>query len=66
MTPNTATEEAEATRPLGTSQFWLLQLEAAKKDHRDFFEYGKKVEKRFLFQDQQEWLSGRMAELDGI
>lgn len=26
----------------------------------------KKVEKRFLFQDQQEWLSGRMAKLEGL
>jgi len=44
---------------------WFEYYDARGETEKALAE-GKKVEKRFLFQDQQEWLSGRMAELDGI
>lgn len=44
---NSATDEKEAAGPPASSQFWQLQLAAAKKDHKDFFEYAEKVERRY-------------------
>ena len=48
MSPNTeSAEKEEGSKPLPSSQFWTLQLQMAKQDHRDFFEYGKKIEQRY-------------------
>jgi hypothetical protein len=44
---------------------WFEYYEARGEADRALAE-AKKVEKRFLFQDQQEWLTGRMAKLDGL
>ncbi len=44
---------------------WFEYYEARGEVDRALAE-AKKVEKRFLFQDQQEWLTGRMAKLDGL
>lgn len=52
MTPNTMTDEAEAVeaQPLESSTFWQRQIELAKRDHKDFWDYGAKVEKRYKAQ----------------
>lgn len=48
MTPNTTSaDKEEGSKPLPSSQFWVTQIYMAKKDHEDFWSYGKKVEKRF-------------------
>jgi hypothetical protein len=48
MTPNTENAaKEEGSKPLPSSQFWTLQLSLAKNDHKDFWEYGKKVESRY-------------------
>ena len=48
MTPNTTNaDKEEGSKPLPSSQFWVTQLAMAKQDHRDFWEYGRKVEKRY-------------------
>lgn len=48
MTPNTENAaKEEGSKPLPSSQFWVLQLQMAKSDHRDFWDYGKKVEQRY-------------------
>lgn len=48
MTPNTENAaKEEGSKPLPSSQFWTLQLSLAKSDHKDFWDYGKKVEQRY-------------------
>jgi hypothetical protein len=48
MVPNTTNaDKEEGSKPLPSSQFWTLQLSMAKKDHEEFWSYGKKVETRF-------------------
>lgn len=48
MTPNTENAaKEEGAKPLPSAQFWVLQLSMAKQDHRDFWEYGKKIETRY-------------------
>jgi predicted Zn-dependent protease len=43
---------------------WFEYFDARGESERALVE-ARKVEKRFLFQDQQEWLAGRIAKLDG-
>jgi hypothetical protein len=40
-------QEGEAPSKPESSNFWLLQLDAAKKDHKHFWERGAAIEKRF-------------------
>jgi len=48
MTPNTENAaKEEGSKPLPSSQFWVLQLQMAKSDHKEFWDYGKKVEQRY-------------------
>lgn len=48
MTPNTTNADKEdGAKPLPSSQFWVTQLYMAKSDHKDFWDYGKKVEQRY-------------------